>query len=346
MFLYIIKSYQLLFQNNLLEQNPWFTHDDKSVEKEKIVEVRVWSDSDFDRISELLQNLTKKNIKYILTIKSAHRTPELMSKAAQAFPTLVVPEAISKQIDTTKYEIAVCIAAAGWAAHIAGMTAAETYVPVIALPVASSATWLTSAFFSMWEMPPGFPNLTITNQEVAVDMADKMLNFDMWQDYNKIAFPDIGKYPDVWEEGLLQKLWLEVDNESPIKIYFEDLDWEPDEYEDDEIPIVIPVSEENLDLLDKEEVWLNWFQKKLYQYKRSQKLEKTRKILQWKGWYMWPNIKAGVRHTNAILQAAHILSINNLEVRKKLQTYKAWLSEVVKQKDIVVLAKQFDIETE
>lgn len=81
-----------------------------------------------------------------MRIASAHRTPEAMAELARAFPNVleslesdntfknVTPEVIAV---AGRLQVVICIAAAGGSAHIAGMTASETEVPVIGYPVPS-----------------------------------------------------------------------------------------------------------------------------------------------------------------------------------------------------------------
>lgn len=318
-----------------LEENPNFIYSNEYDGIENIVEVRLWSDSDFDRIKDLLTEFTNNNIKYILTIKSAHRTPDLMAEAAKAFPDLLLPIELLSEIDSTRYKIKVCIAWAWWAAHIAWMTASETTIPVIALSLVSSSMWNIDSFLSMCNMPPGIPNLAMIDQKEASLMAEKILYFDEWEDYNKVAIdvPDICKWFIDYE--LLEQLWLEIGNDSDVKIHIKDLDSDSvEDFTDNEISIIIPISYEKLDLMNKE----------LTDEDIIRKVKKLQKFNYGKWWYMWLNLKNWIRFKNAIIQAAQVLWINNPKIREKLEAYSWKLRNEVRETDICILWQQFDIE--
>ncbi len=110
------------------------------------IEIRVGSDSDIPRIQEAFCILDQLGIDYELRILSAHRTPhEMMAKA-----------------QTLEQEgFSVCIGSAGGSAHLPGMTASETPLPVIALPVKTSYLDGLDSLLSMIQMPPGIPNGTV-----------------------------------------------------------------------------------------------------------------------------------------------------------------------------------------
>ncbi len=107
------------------------------------IEIRVGSDSDLPRIQEVFLVLDQLDIDYELNILSAHRTPhEMMAKAG----------ALAQE------GFVVCIGSAGGSAHLPGMTASETPIPVIALPVKTSYLDGLDSLLSMVQMPPGIPN--------------------------------------------------------------------------------------------------------------------------------------------------------------------------------------------
>lgn len=107
------------------------------------IEIRVGSDSDLPKIQELFFILDQLDIEYELRILSAHRTPDEMMARAKAL---------------AKEGFAVCIGSAGGSAHLPGMTASETPIPVIALPVKTSYLDGLDSLLSMVQMPPGIPN--------------------------------------------------------------------------------------------------------------------------------------------------------------------------------------------
>lgn len=79
-------------------------------------------------------------------VKSAHRSPGLMIENARGL---------------VQRGVQYCIAAAGGAAHLPGMTASETIRPVFGLPIITSTTGRTASHFSIAEMPPGIPVATV-----------------------------------------------------------------------------------------------------------------------------------------------------------------------------------------
>jgi len=104
------------------------------------------SDSDLLVMSEAAKVLDTLGIKYELTIVSAHRTPERMYSYAK--------KAHEKGLK-------VIIAGAGGAAHLPGMTAALTSVPVIGVPVKTSTLNGVDSLYSICQMPPGIPVATV-----------------------------------------------------------------------------------------------------------------------------------------------------------------------------------------
>jgi len=112
----------------------------------KKVAVIMGSDNDFSVMKSCVTTLKKFGIEYEVRIISAHRTPyeaENFAKNAKdnGFGTI--------------------IAAAGKAAHLAGVLAAYTTLPVIAVPIKSSALDGLDALLAMVQMPPGIPVATV-----------------------------------------------------------------------------------------------------------------------------------------------------------------------------------------
>ena len=100
------------------------------------------SDSDLPVMSEAAKVLDELGISYELTVVSAHRTPKRMYDYAE--------EAVDKKLK-------VIIAGAGGAAHLPGMVASLTPLPVIGVPVKSSTMSGTDSLYSIVQMPPGVP---------------------------------------------------------------------------------------------------------------------------------------------------------------------------------------------
>jgi 5-(carboxyamino)imidazole ribonucleotide mutase len=114
--------------------------------------VLMGSDSDLPVLEAAFKKLKEFDIPYEAHVMSAHRTPE----KASAF-------AINARADG----FGVIIAAAGKAAHLAGVIASHTTLPVIGIPVKSSSLEGFDALLSTVQMPPGIPVAT-----VAVDGAE------------------------------------------------------------------------------------------------------------------------------------------------------------------------------
>jgi len=111
-----------------------------------LVGIVMGSDSDLDVMIETVSVLKKFDIPYEITVASAHRTPEKAAKFAST--------AIDKGMK-------VIIAGAGHAAHLAGAMAASTTLPVIGVPIDSSALQGFDSLLSTVQMPPGVPVATV-----------------------------------------------------------------------------------------------------------------------------------------------------------------------------------------
>jgi phosphoribosylamine--glycine ligase len=104
------------------------------------------SDSDLPVMSAAAELLKRFDIPYELTVASAHRTPERAGQFAET---------------ARSRGIKVIIAGAGHAAHLAGAMAAHTTLPVIGVPIDSSALKGFDALLSTVQMPPGVPVATM-----------------------------------------------------------------------------------------------------------------------------------------------------------------------------------------
>lgn len=104
------------------------------------------SDSDLKVMSESAKFLDEMDISYSLTVVSAHRTPKRMFEFAE-----------------TAHEqgFKVIIAGAGGAAHLPGMVASITALPVIGVPIKSSNMSGLDSLYSIVQMPPGIPVATM-----------------------------------------------------------------------------------------------------------------------------------------------------------------------------------------
>lgn len=110
------------------------------------VAVIMGSKSDWETMKHACDVLDELEITYIKQVVSAHRTPDLMFQFAE--------EARAKGIK-------VIIAGAGGAAHLPGMVAAKTTLPVIGVPVQSKALNGLDSLLSIVQMPGGVPVATV-----------------------------------------------------------------------------------------------------------------------------------------------------------------------------------------
>ena len=111
-----------------------------------LVGILMGSDSDRAIMEETGRTLDQLGVPWEMRISSAHRS-------------LAKTLAYVKGAD--KRGIEVMIAGAGWAAHLAGLVAAATPLPVIGVPIDSSALQGLDALLSTVQMPPGVPVATV-----------------------------------------------------------------------------------------------------------------------------------------------------------------------------------------
>lgn len=110
-----------------------------------LVAVIVGSASDADQIAGCRDALTRLGIGHEAKVLSAHRTPEELADYLDGLE---------------ERGIEIVIAAAGMAAHLAGVVAAHTTLPVLGVPMASGALQGLDALLSTVQMPPGVPVAT------------------------------------------------------------------------------------------------------------------------------------------------------------------------------------------
>lgn len=112
----------------------------------KKVAVIMGSDSDFPIVKEAIVELKNFGVPYEVHVMSAHRTPGLACEFAS---------------NAKKNGFGVIIAAAGKAAHLGGVLAAHTTLPVIGIPVKSSTLDGLDALLATVQMPAGIPVATV-----------------------------------------------------------------------------------------------------------------------------------------------------------------------------------------
>ncbi len=136
-----------------------------------LIGIIMGSDSDLPVMEKAANILKELEIPYEISIKSAHRTPDEMFKYAE---------------DAESRGLEVIIAGAGGAAHLPGMTAAKTPLPVIGVPIPLTHLNGIDSLLSIVQMPKGIPVATIAigNAENAGLLAARILG---------IKYPDIQK---------------------------------------------------------------------------------------------------------------------------------------------------------
>lgn len=153
----------------------------------KDVLIIMGSDSDLPVMKEAAVVLDTLGIEYTITIVSAHRTPKRMYEVAE----------------TARANGYKCIiAGAGGAAHLPGMTASITDLPVIGVPIKSSNLSGVDSMYSIVQMPPGIPvgTMAIDGAKNAGLFAAKIVALtkpEVWKELNK--------FTKIMEETVLEK---------------------------------------------------------------------------------------------------------------------------------------------
>ena len=119
---------------------------ENSTASKPVVGIIMGSQSDWSTMGEAAALLKQLEIPFETKIVSAHRTPKLLYSYAE--------EAENRGIQ-------VIIAGAGGAAHLPGMTAAMTHLPVLGVPVQSKALSGQDSLLSIVQMPAGIPVMTL-----------------------------------------------------------------------------------------------------------------------------------------------------------------------------------------
>lgn len=142
------------------------------------------SDSDLHVMKEAAKVLEEFGVPYEITIVSAHRTPERMYEYAKT---------------ARKRGIEVIIAGAGGAAHLPGMTASLTTLPVIGVPVKGSSLDGLDSLLSIVQMPRGVPVATvaINNAQNAGLLAVRILS---------IKYPELAEKLERYRQEMYEKV--------------------------------------------------------------------------------------------------------------------------------------------
>ncbi|MGQ0442816.1 MAG: 5-(carboxyamino)imidazole ribonucleotide mutase [Methylophilaceae bacterium] len=113
--------------------------------KKPLVAIIMGSDSDWPTMTHAAQMLADFGVPYEAQVVSAHRTPDLMFKFAE---------------NAARDGYQVIIAGAGGAAHLPGMVAAKTILPVLGVPVSTKHLQGQDSLLSIVQMPKGIPVAT------------------------------------------------------------------------------------------------------------------------------------------------------------------------------------------
>ncbi len=115
-------------------------------QQKPLVGILMGSDNDFEVMAEAGRALKQFGVPFEMTVASAHRSPERTARYVR---------------EARQRGVRVLIAGAGAAAHLAGVVAAETILPVIAVPIDASSLQGLDALLAMVQMPAGIPVATM-----------------------------------------------------------------------------------------------------------------------------------------------------------------------------------------
>lgn len=165
--------------------------------RKPLVGIIMGSDSDLPVLKEAAKVLEEFGIDYEITVVSAHRTPERMFKYAK--------EAAERQLE-------IIIAGAGGAAHLPGMVASLTPLPVIGVPVRTTSLQGIDSLLSIVQMPEGVPVATvaINNAKNAGILAAQILG---------VKYPEIREKVRNYKEELkakVKKMAEIVEKDKPV----------------------------------------------------------------------------------------------------------------------------------
>ena len=147
------------------------------------IAVIMGSKSDYPKLEEGINFLRKYDIEVIVRVLSAHRTPRELEQF----------------IADVENEVDVIIAAAGKAAHLPGVIASHTLIPVVGLPIKSSTMDGLDSLLSIVQMPQGIPVATVTIDSGinAALMAAQIMS---------IKYPNIKEQLKAYREQMEQKV--------------------------------------------------------------------------------------------------------------------------------------------
>ena len=152
------------------------------MENKPLVGVVMGSASDKEVMDECTNTLRELVIPFEVIVSSAHRSPEQTRDYA---------------ISARERGIEVIIAGAGWAAHLAGVHASHTVLPIIGVPIDSSSLRGMDALLSTVQMPPGVPVATM-----AIGRGGAVNAAVFAAQILALKYPDIARSLHKYKEGL------------------------------------------------------------------------------------------------------------------------------------------------
>ena len=142
------------------------------ISEKPLVGIIMGSKSDLETMQETMAILDELQISYEANVVSAHRTPDKMFEYAEL---------------ARERGIKVIVAGAGGAAHLPGMVAAKTTLPVIGVPVQSRALNGMDSLLSIVQMPGGIPVATVAIEKAGAKNAGLLAASMLSTSYDSIA---------------------------------------------------------------------------------------------------------------------------------------------------------------
>ncbi|CUO10809.1 N5-carboxyaminoimidazole ribonucleotide mutase [Turicibacter sanguinis] len=142
------------------------------ISEKPLVGIIMGSKSDLETMQETMAILDELQISYEANVVSAHRTPDKMFEYAEL---------------ARERGIKVIVAGAGGAAHLPGMVAAKTTLPVIGVPVQSRALNGMDSLLSIVQMPGGIPVATVAIGKAGAKNAGLLAASMLSTSYDSIA---------------------------------------------------------------------------------------------------------------------------------------------------------------
>lgn len=273
-----------------------------------MIEVRTGSDSDILKMKDCYRALEDSKVPFQARILSAHRTPLEMVEAAQG-------------LRNEGFLVSIC--AAGGAAHLPGMTASETLVPVIGLPIKGSTLEGIDSFLSIVQMPDGIPVATVGagQDQAAAELALRMISFcGQKEKSTEIVVFSLDQSAHALEKemtefasrlGVHLNIHREISQTSCINIVFQDLE--------SEIDHSFAMSEKNQNLViscyftPHPNTLTPWVEK-----------AQSRAPIAMMGLNRWKN---------SILYAAQLIALDNETVHSRLCTFRKEMANTVRKKN-------------